>query len=76
MHRDAAGIQRQFVLGAACMGGFIGLALGVKLAMLSMRRKRVDYEPDRGDCVSCGRCFLSCPRERLRLKNLHGGTNA
>ena len=76
VYRDAAAIRHKFGIGAACMGGFIGLALGCKLAILSIRRKRVNYEPDRGDCVSCGRCFFYCPRERLRLKNLHGGTHA
>lgn len=44
-------------------GIFMGLATGCSLLILTIRRKRDGYEPDRGYCVSCGRCFASCPRD-------------
>ena len=30
------------------------------------------YYVDQGACVACARCYLSCPREHLRLKRLRG----
>ena len=33
---------------------------------LSVRRRRTDFEPDRGACVSCGRCLWYCPEEHAR----------
>ena len=44
----------------------MGLILGVSLVGLSLRRTRLDYEPDRARCMSCGRCFSYCPREQWR----------
>ena len=49
------------------LGGWVGLVIGVKLIHLSLRRRRTDYSPDRGGCVSCGRCFWYCPCEQVRL---------
>ena len=37
-----------------------------ELISLSVRRKRTDYEPDRGDCFACARCFEYCPNELVR----------
>jgi ferredoxin len=47
-------------------GGWIGLVIGVKLISLALRRQRTDYEPDRGACVACARCFEYCPNELVR----------
>jgi ferredoxin len=63
---EAAHIRQRFVTGGWMFGAWIGLVVGVKLISLSVRRKRTDYEPDRGDCFACGRCFDYCPNERLR----------
>jgi polyferredoxin len=46
--------------GAGILGAFIGLVVSCKLLALSIRRKRTDYEPDRGDCYSCARCSDAC----------------
>jgi ferredoxin len=59
---------RQFRRGGACLGGFLGLVLGLSLLSVSIRRARDSYEPDRGECLSCARCYQSCPEERKRLK--------
>jgi ferredoxin len=56
-----------FKFGGWLFGGFSGLVFGCTLIGLSIHRTRVDYEADRATCFSCGRCFLSCPREHLRL---------
>jgi NosR/NirI family nitrous oxide reductase transcriptional regulator len=62
----AAATRRQFVLAGWLLGGWVGLVVGIKLISLSLRRTRTDYEPDRGACFSCGRCFEYCPNELVR----------
>jgi NosR/NirI family nitrous oxide reductase transcriptional regulator len=44
-------------------GGFLGLALSISLVGLTIRRPRAGYEPHKGKCYSCGRCFKYCPVE-------------
>ena len=63
---SAAEITRKMVLGGMLLGGWIGLVIGAKLISLSIRRKRTDYEPDRGTCFACARCFEYCPNELVR----------
>jgi ferredoxin len=63
---DAGRIRQRFVRGGMLFGGWVGLVIGVKLISLSLRRKRTDYEPDRGDCFACARCFEFCPSELVR----------
>jgi ferredoxin len=67
-------VRRQFVLGGWLFGMFAGVVVGVKLARFSIQPRRRDYEPDRGGCYACARCYASCPQERLRL-GLCGGTS-
>ncbi|MFO7898883.1 MAG: 4Fe-4S binding protein [Planctomycetota bacterium] len=69
--REAAVLDR-FKLGSALFGGWVGLVVGAKLVLLSVRRTRTDYEAEPGQCVACGRCFRYCPREHLRLAGLRG----
>jgi NosR/NirI family transcriptional regulator, nitrous oxide reductase regulator len=63
---EAARIREQFRVGGWIFGGWVGLVIGVKLLSLSLRRKRTDYEPDRGSCFACARCFEYCPNELAR----------
>jgi len=63
---EAAAIRRKFVTGGWVFGAWVGLVIGVKLISLSVRRRRTDYEPDRGDCFACARCFEYCPNELVR----------
>jgi ferredoxin len=63
---EATAARRQFVLAGWLLGGWVGLVVGAKLISLSLRRRRPDYEPDRGACFSCGRCFEYCPNELVR----------
>ncbi len=62
----------QFQRRAALFGGWVGLVIGMKLVLLSLRRTRTDYEAEPGQCVACGRCFRHCPREHLRLARRRG----
>ena len=62
----AALIQHQFRWAGAAFGAWVGLVIGAKLIGLSLRQRRTDYEPDRGGCFACARCFAYCPSERVR----------
>jgi NAD-dependent dihydropyrimidine dehydrogenase PreA subunit len=74
LYAEAAQIERRFRVGSALLGAFCGLALGAQLlGQTRIPRSRI-YFIDQDDCVSCARCFLSCPRERLRLKTIDAET--
>jgi hypothetical protein len=62
----AAEIRHRFEMGGWIFGAWVGLVIGAKLVSLSLHRRRTDYEPDRGDCFACARCFEFCPNELVR----------
>jgi NosR/NirI family nitrous oxide reductase transcriptional regulator len=64
---EARTIQIQFRKGGWILGGFIGLVLCLKLIGLFVRRRQLEYDVDKGTCLSCGRCFAYCPYEQVRL---------
>lgn len=66
-YRRAVAIRRRFDVASTLLGGWFGLVIGGKLVFLTLRRRREDYEPDRSGCVSCARCYMSCPVEHERL---------
>jgi ferredoxin len=66
LHQEAAALRARFGAGGLAAGAFFGLALGGRLAALAVAKRRGGYEPDRGACLSCGRCFASCPIDHLR----------
>jgi ferredoxin len=58
--------EEQFIIGrfrkgAPWVGIFLGLSLGISLLRLTIRKIRTYFEPDRGRCYSCGKCFTYCP---------------
>ena len=63
LYEEARAVKGDFRRGSTWLGAFLGLAVAAKLIALSVVRRRADYEPDRGACVSCGRCFAYCPVE-------------
>jgi len=70
----AADLSRRFKLATALFGGWVGLVLGCKLIALSVRSSQTDYEPDRGACFACARCFSHCPSELTRRSLAAGAT--
>ena len=58
---EAQVIRSQFYRGGWFLGGFMGLVIGFSLVNLSLFRRRDDYEPDKTNCLSCGRCMDYCP---------------
>lgn len=63
---EAMAVQRKVKIGGWLFGAWVGLVIGGKLISLSLRRTRTDYEPDRGACFGCARCFDYCPQELVR----------
>jgi ferredoxin len=61
LYAEASVIINQFKRGSMLLGGFIGLVIGISLASLAILRYRDDYEPNRGECLSCVRCVDFCP---------------
>lgn len=61
-------IRHRFGLACQIFGAWVGLVFGIKLVTLSAPSGRTDYEPDRGACVECARCFVVCPHERRRVR--------
>jgi len=58
---EAELIRENFNTGGWWTGGFLGLAFGLILTGKTLFRNRKDYTPDKGNCVSCGRCMTYCP---------------
>jgi NosR/NirI family transcriptional regulator, nitrous oxide reductase regulator len=56
--------RSKFRTGSMIAGGFIGLMIGMTLLNTVIFRKRQDYVPHKGNCVSCGRCMKYCPVEK------------
>ena len=44
----------------------VALVLGIMLMNQVVFRRREIYEPNRGNCLSCGRCMDYCPVEHHR----------
>ena len=64
---EAGAVQERFALGAPILGGVLSLVFGLRYLGTFRRERREGYEPDRYECLSCGRCFSYCPREHARL---------
>jgi NosR/NirI family nitrous oxide reductase transcriptional regulator len=73
LYQRASVIRNKFILGGWLLGGFMGFVIAVKLAAVSVWRRRTGYEADRAGCIACGRCFKYCPQEHLRLSKIKEG---
>ena len=67
---EARQIERNLGVGGAFFGVWCGLVVSLKFFRLENIGKRDTYDIEPAECVACGRCFLACPRERQRLKEL------
>ena len=64
LYEEASGITRQFTTGGYAAGGFVGLAAGLALVGMGLRRARNEFDADPGSCLACGRCYNACPLDR------------
>ncbi len=65
---EADRITTDFRRGGAAFGGWCGLICLFLLGAAARSPVRTEYEIDRKVCVSCARCFASCPQEILFRK--------
>ncbi|MFW6061530.1 MAG: hypothetical protein ACOC93_01855, partial [Planctomycetota bacterium] len=72
--REAGVLEDFFSRVGLWVGAGLGLILGLKLVSLSVRRTRTEYTIDRGKCLSCARCFETCPIEQQRLREKRTGS--
>ena len=61
---DARIVRKKFYTGSIIAGAFIGLVIAMTLLNQVIYRRRTDYQPNPGDCYSCGRCMDYCPVEK------------
>lgn len=69
LYAEARAIRRQMARGGRLFGAWMGIVVGGMLIHLTLRRRRDDYEADRGTCLACGRCYDYCPVELRRRKD-------
>jgi NosR/NirI family nitrous oxide reductase transcriptional regulator len=62
----ATALEARFVVLGRWIGLVFGLALACKLARIVFPASSNDYVTDSGRCVSCARCFSTCPYELVR----------
>jgi ferredoxin len=62
----AEALESRFLTLGRLIGAAFGFVLALKLARSFFPAASDEYETDRGRCVSCARCFSSCPYELLR----------
>jgi NosR/NirI family nitrous oxide reductase transcriptional regulator len=67
---EASLIREHFEFGGWILGAFFGLAFGIMFSRKTIYRNRTDYEPDKGNCVSCARCMDYCPVGKEDLETL------
>lgn len=64
---DAVAVNAEILFGAELAGAFVALVLAARLIALARQPARRDYSIDPARCVSCGRCFNTCPQHRAWL---------
>jgi ferredoxin len=62
----AAELESRFHLLGGWIGAAFGIVMALKISRILFPESTNDYETDHGRCVSCARCFSSCPYELLR----------
>ena len=65
-------VRDRLATGGRWFGAYVGLVVGAMLLLASAPRKHAVYDPNPADCVACGRCYVHCPKEIVRLKRLAG----
>ena len=70
LYAEARLVEQRFTIGGMFLGLWCGLVVSVRLLWVARVPPQEIYDLDLGACLACGRCFMSCPRERLRLKEM------
>ena len=72
LYGAALDLRRRFGLGGWLLGAFAGLVVAMKFGTILFPAPHTVYEPDRANCVGCGRCYSYCPKEISRQKKFPG----
>jgi len=64
LYTQSANLRNQFVHTSSWLGAILGLIIGIKFISFAIRRKTTIHQPNRGNCLSCGKCFQYCPLEK------------
>jgi len=64
VYQKALETNRLFGLAGKGLGCWIGLVIGMKWVLLTLRHRRREYEVDPARCFACGRCFWYCPNQK------------
>ncbi|MCX6867286.1 MAG: 4Fe-4S binding protein [Verrucomicrobia bacterium] len=62
----AGALEARFFTLGCWLGVAFGLVMALKLGRIFFPESSVDYATDSGRCVSCARCFATCPYELVR----------
>ncbi len=73
LYARATALERRFRRGGTAFGVWFGFAAGALLVVHSRRKVRTVFETDPSECVACGRCYASCPREQARIREERKG---
>ena len=68
LYAEARAVEGKVTLAAAIFGAWCGLVIALKAYSVMRERRRDIWEVDPSRCLACGRCFISCPHERRRMK--------
>jgi polyferredoxin len=73
LFREANALVGWFRGAVAVFGGFCGLLIAGKLISVRRPRRFAVVEVDKARCLSCGRCYMSCPIHRRSRKGPRPG---
>jgi len=65
-------VKRRMRTATTVLGAWCGLVVAFHLFGLNRKARRLEYAPHPGRCLSCGRCFAWCPRERAKRRPSQG----
>ena len=65
-YQNAVVLESRFLVLGRWLGAAFGLVLALKIARIFFPPGAHDYATDDSRCVSCARCFTTCPYELLR----------
>ena len=71
LYERARDVQGRFRIGGVLFGAWCGVVLGLRFFVINREERRTIYDINQFRCVACTRCYLSCPREHLRLRELN-----
>lgn len=70
IYHEAMETRRRVRLAGAWFGAWTALIIVLRLVAMSRQRRHTDYTADPAACLSCARCYRSCPVEHARLTGL------